>query len=381
MATQNIVAGGGRSSGGSVVSPTEAAKQIADNSAVSSSGAQSSEDFVLPPLDAAVVDQLFREAQEAAGTREVNRETGETVTTTFNGSLGAGPGKEGFNSPNSPYAKMGWDLGWNAVGSNISQGIAAFGLKTAPVNYSDSVEGMFLPTGSKYTNLLDIAKFADVDPAAYKNPDGTLNEDSLKSAVDTALKDYYHVSGDTGGLPGSTNPTPGKFVSSYYRREGDKLVPVSGTARTFMAPENSAGHFADYLAPVASILAAPIFSGLGVLGQAGSLTTAISGATGLSPFWANILGTGVVRGGLSAASGGSFGKGALGGALTAGVSPLISQGAGELAGPGTTGASLLTGAGNLGLQAILNGGNVTPMGAVSALLSGFGKGRNTGRQR
>lgn len=386
MATQNVVAGGGRATGGSTVSPTESARQTADNTGGTGvGGAGGADGFQLPELDATVVDALFAEDDSAVGTTDSGYGAeggGNSEARGRRDSLGAGPGRRGFHASTSPYSRMGWDLGWNSAGSNITRGSAAFGVIENTGNYSEDANGQPRMTGPRYRNLMEVAKFAEVDPEMYRNPDGTINEDGLKAAVDTALKDYYRVSGDTGGIPGATNAQPGRFASAIYRRDGDRLVAVNGTARLFDAPDNSAGHFAEYVAPVASILAAPILGGMGVLGQTGSLTTGIASATGMSPFWSNIIGTGLVRGGLSAAGGGSFGRGALTGAIGAGVTPMIAQGAAELAGPGTTGASLLTGAGNLGLSAILSGGNITPMGAVSSILSGFGRGgRNNTRTR
>jgi hypothetical protein len=385
MATVNISSYGGRASGGSQVQVDSIERRTAINPFLDDPSRKAGGDDVipLPVLDAAAMDQLFGIAvgQANNASAPASRETGDAGGTATVTSLDTiGPASQSANALNrEAYKDLGWNLGWNTTGTGVSRGAAAFGLKENPSYYRESETGEIQPQGNKYANLDKIAEFAKIDPDQFKNADGTTNEDALKSAVDEALKDYYRVSGDIGGIPGQT-AKPFEFASAIYKRDGDKLTAVPGTQQRFMAPENSAGHFAEELAAPLSVLAAPILGGLGITGTAGSLTGAISNATGLSPFWSNALGQAGIRGTMSAASGGSFGRGAVSGAVGAVAPTFIGQGANSLAGPGTGGATVLNLMGRLGLSAALNGGNLSPMAVVGTLVDTLG-GKSGSRTR
>ena len=386
MATRSIVAGGGRTSGGTSVTPDTLERQQAQNPALEELLGTSLPQSPAPVLNAAEMDRLFglaaTQINKPSGSYSDSESMTQPGTATSVDSFGAMT-QSGRDSA-AIYGNLGWNLGWNTMGTGVRRGAAAFGLKENPTFRTEGENGgggsSMLQSANKYQNLQEIAGIAKVNPDVYKDAMGNLNETALKAAVDEALKDYYMVSGDTGGMNNWENATPFKFLSSMYKREGDSLKPISGTEQYFTAPENSAGHFQEYLAPIVSILAGPILSGLGVLGQAGSLTTGISGATGLSPFVSNLVGSALVRGGLSAAGGGKFGQGALAGAAGAGLTPLISETANNIAGQGTTGAGLLNVGGRLGLQAVLNGGQLSPMAAVSTFLDTVGKGNSKVRK-
>lgn len=375
MATQNVVAFGGRTSGGSTVQLDGVNRQVADNTGLMSTQSRATGEDVmnLPTLDAAAMDRLFGLMANPVSTGRQNSETGESEAANYGdpnvlGSLGGG---REFNGADSPYSGLGWDLGWNTAGSVVRRGSAAFGLRENSAYYGDTETGEPRLSGTKYTNLDKIAEFAKIDANQYKNPDGSTNEMQLKAAVDNALKDFYLVSGDVGGIPGQT-AKPFEFASSLYKRDGETLRPISGTQQKFQAPENSAGHFRDELVGPLSVLLAPILSGFGITGAAGSLTTGISSATGLSPFWSNVIGQAGIKGTMSAAAGGDFGKGLLSGAVGAAAPTFIGQGANAIAGPDTLGANVLNVAGRVGLTAALNGGNLSPMAIVGSLVDTLG---------
>lgn len=376
MATQNITAYGGRTGGGSTVQLNSFERQVATNlpqQANPATQATGSDVTNLPILDAAAMDRLFGLNANPVSTGRSNLETGEVEAANFGDPnvLPSQGGDRGFNGADSPYAGLGWDLGWNTAGSIVRRGSAAFGLKENPSFLSETESGDTRTVGNKYQNLDKIAEFAKIDPAQYKNPDGSLNESQLKAAVDNALKDFYLVSGDLGGIPGQT-AKPFEFASSLYKRDGDTLRPISGTQQKFQAPENSAGHFREDLVGPLSVLLAPILSGFGITGAAGSLTTGISNATGLSPFWSNVIGQAGIKGTMSAAAGGDFGKGAISGAIGTAAPSFIGQGADALAGAGSLGSDALNIAGRLGLAAALNGGNLSPMSIVGSLVDTLG---------
>jgi hypothetical protein len=114
------------------------------------------------------------------------------------------------------------------------------------------------------------------------------------------------------------------------------------------------------------------------------LGAALGGAMGASGLGASVLGNGLISGGLSAAGGGDFLKGALGGALGAGVAPLASGlsaslGGGMLGGAASGALSSLArgvASGNLDMRSLLAGAAGGGAGAgVSDYFGGgdFGK--------
>lgn len=385
MATQNITAPGGRTSGGSSYAPGTVGTRIATNyeeslvrGGVSNIGAgvsSSGTGIALPTLNADELDRMYREYAATWNTPfPTSNETGDSdgVNPWFNPQIiGNITGSRGGPQTDRYYGNLGWHLGWSPMGTQVANGAWALGLEnaTAP-NVGPNREA---PVTGRFANLNEVARLAGIDPTTYAG-----NEDALYNAVNAAAKDLYRVRGQTTGLNGQAG-VPFTHVQGFYRREGNTLKPIS-QGQTFRVGENSGGAFTD-LMPAIGILLAPILGGLGITGQAGSLATGISNATGLSPFVSNILGSGLIGGGMSAVQGGDFWRGALGGGLTAGLTPTIADTAQQIAGQGTIGAGLLTGAGRLGLSAILNGGNVSPMGVIGTLVDSLGKPNRAGQQR
>ena len=387
MATQNIIAPGGRTSGGSSYAPGTVGTRIATNyedsliyrgaSNVSPGVSSAGTGIALPTLNADELDRMYREYAAAFNPAFYTF----TQTEDFNGVypdfnpqiIGNISGSRGGPQTDKYYGNLGWHLGWSPAGTQVANGAWALGLenRTASVIRPDRRD----PSApqSRFLNLDEVARLAGIDPAAYAG-----NEDALYNAVNDATRDLYRVRGQSTGLNGQEG-VPFTHVQGFYRREGNTLKPIS-QGQTFQVGENSGGFFSD-LMPVLGIMLAPILGGLGILGQAGSLATGISNATGLSPFVSNIIGSGLIGGGISAVQGGDFWRGALGGGATAGLTPTIASTAQQIAGQGTLGAGLLTGAGRLGLSAILNGGNVSPMGVVGTLVDSLGKPNRAGQQR
>jgi len=128
-------------------------------------------------------------------------------------------------------------------------------------------------------------------------------------------------------------------------------------------------------APVLAMLLGPLAGTL-----APGLSSGISGATGLSSGVSNILSRGLIGGGVSALTGGDVLRGMLGGAVTAGLNPAITQAANTVAGQGTGAAALLGAGGRLGVSAALNGGRLGPQAIVGGLLDAFGKPKTPGGQ-
>lgn len=385
MATQNITAPGGRTSGGSSYAPGTVGTRIATNyedslirGGVSNVGAgvsSSGTGLALPTLNADELDRMYREYAATWNTPfPTSNESGDSdgVNQNFNPQIiGNITGSRGGPQTDRYYGNLGWHLGWSPMGTQVANGAWALGLEnyTAP-NVGPNREA---PTPTRFANLNEVARLAGIDPATYAG-----NENALYDAVNAATRDLYRVRGQTTGLNGQAG-VPFTHVQGFYRRVGNTLKPIS-QGQTFRVGENSGGAFTD-LMPAIGILLAPILGGLGITGQAGSLATGISNATGLSPFVSNILGSGLIGGGMSAVQGGDFWRGALGGGLTAGLTPTIADTAQQIAGQGTLGAGLLTGAGRLGLSAILNGGNVSPMGVIGTLVDSLGKPNRAGQQR
>lgn len=388
MATQNITAPGGRTSGGSSYAPGTIGTQIATNYDESllrggvsssgtgvSSGTGSGTGIALPTLNANELDRMYREYAATWNTASPSsNESGDSdgVNQWFNPQvIGNISGSRGGPQTDQYYGNLGWHLGWSPMGTQVANGAWALGLENyeAP-NVGPNREP---PTPTRFANLNDVARLAGIDPAAYGG-----DENALYTAVNAATKDLYRVRGQTTGLNGQEG-VPFTHAQGFYRRVGDELKPIS-QGQTFQVGENAGGTFTD-LMPAIMIMLAPILGALGVTGQAGSLATGIGNATGLSPFVSNIIGSGLIGGGMSAAQGGDFWRGALGGGVTAGVTPTIAEGAQAIAGQNTLGAGLLTGAGRLGLSAILNGGNISPMGVVGTLLDSMGKPNRQNQQR
>jgi hypothetical protein len=172
----------------------------------------------------------------------------------------------------------------------------------------------------------------------------------------------YRIGGK--GTPGGFD-TGTKNVSGYYLT--DKQGKLTGIDYDDTSWKSAAPMLAMMLGPLAGAIAP-------------GLTAGIANATGLGPTGSAMAARGLIGGGMSAITGGNILKGILGGAITGGLSPAISSFANNIAGNGTTGASLLAGAGRLGVSAAMNGGKLGPMAIVNGLVDSLGKGKTAVRK-
>lgn len=191
-----------------------------------------------------------------------------------------------------------------------------------------------------------------VDAITADNPNGAFDSGALQN-----------IGYRFGGKENTGFDTGDKNVKGYYKT--DATGKFTGIDTDDVSWKSAAPVIAMLLGPLAGVIA-PGFA------------NSIGAATGMGTAASEIAARGLIGGGVSLATGGKFGHGLIGGAVTGGLNPAISNLANSIAGQGSTMAALLAGGGRLGLSAALNGGNLSPINVVGTLVDSLGKskGRN-----
>ncbi len=204
-----------------------------------------------------------------------------------------------------------------------------------------------------------------VSPADIELGKATAGGNAVREIRKEALTDYGSSELE-GYLIGSQDPNAGFVIPGQKNARGFYKVDTAGNLLGLDIEDTSW----KSAAPVLAMLLGPLAQGL-----APGLASSIGGATGMGSTAANIAARGIIGGGVAGVTGGNIGRGILGGAVTAGLNPAISQAANTIAGQGTTAASLLGGAGRLGVSAALNGGRLSPQAIIGQLVDSLGRGQ------